>query len=358
MGMFDGSADSMPSSTADVARLLAAPVILVVDASAMSSSVAALVHGYSTLRPDVGVSAVVLNQVGSHGHELLLREALASLGVSVVGALPRDDSLSWRDRHLGLVPVAEQPESVAKSLDRLAATVSSHVDLEAVLALARSAPPARFGSVALPAFHTAVRIGVASGKAFSFTYTDTVEALEAAGAEVVPFDPLAERSLPEALDGVIIGGGFPEVHAAELADNRPLLDDLCARIASGMPTWAECGGLLLLCQSLDGHRMAGILPARAQMTAKLTLGYRLARTTSASPVGPSGTPMRGHEFHYSELDRPGAAMLLESRWGTRPEGWASPKMLATYLHHHPGGDPGRVAAFVATAARASEPAAD
>ena len=350
MGLFDGAADGLPSSTADVARLLAAPVVLVVDASAMSASVAALVHGYRSFDPSVRVAGVILNQVGSAGHETMLREALAATGVEVLGALHRDDRLRWRDRHLGLVPVAERPAEVASALDRLAATVAERVDLAAVRALARSAAPLPAGSVPLPPPGPPCRVAVAAGAAFTFTYSDTVDALRAAGAEVVPFDPLTDTDLPDGTDGLMIGGGFPEVHAAALADNRPLLDRLAAAVADGVPTWAECGGLLLLCQEIDGHRLAGALPARATMTGRLTLGYRTAVTATATPIGPAGTELRGHEFHYSTVDPPGDALVLDSRFGRRPDGWAGPDLLATYLHHHPGGDPGPLAAFAARCA--------
>lgn len=346
MGLYDGASDGRLSSTADVARLLDAPVVLVVDASAMSASVAALVHGYATFDPSVRVGGVILNQVGSDGHELLLREALAPLGIPVLGALRRDDDLRWRDRHLGLVPVAEQPDRVGRALDRLAGHVTARVDLEAVVALARSAPDTAAGPVTLPPPGPRVTVAVAAGRAFTFTYTDTIDAMEAAGADVVAFDPLVDRCLPEGIDGLIIGGGFPEVHAAELADNSGLIADLRRTVRAGTPTWAECGGLLLLAEELDGHPMAAVVPARAAMTGRLTLGYRTATIGVPTPLGGPGTTLTGHEFHYSTVTPAGRALTLSGRFGDRDEGWATPDLLATYLHHHPGGDPGRVAAFV------------
>jgi cobyrinic acid a,c-diamide synthase len=375
MGLFDGSADGTPSSTADIARMLDAPVVLVVDAGAMSGSVAALVHGFATFDPSVRLGGVVLNQVGSPAHEVQLREALAPLGRPVLGALRRDDRLTWRDRHLGLVPVAERPAVVGEALDRLAAAVAEQMDLEAVIRLAATAPPMTVGPVPLPAPPTAaaaagpagapevgaegawsadrpaLRIAVAAGAAFTFTYTDTLDALVAAGAEPVPFDPLRDGALPEGVDGLIAGGGFPEVYAGELAANRPMLDDVRRRVLGGLPTWAECGGLLWLCRTLDGQPMAGVVPAGARMTDRLTLGYRSATVEAPSPIGAPGSVVRGHEFHYSTVEPAGDALLFRSRFGERTDGFATPTLLATYLHHHPGGDPTAVARFVETCRR-------
>jgi cobyrinic acid a,c-diamide synthase len=358
MGLFDGSADGTVSSTADVARLIDAPVVLVVDAGAMSGSVAALVHGFATLDPRVRLGGVVLNQVGSPAHEVQLREALAPLGYPVLGALRRDDRLTWRDRHLGLVPVAERPAAVTEALDRLAAAVAEQIDLEAVLRLAATAPALPVGEVPLPsraepgASGERVRIAVAAGAAFTFTYTDTLDALRAAGVEPVPFDPLRDEVLPDGITGLIAGGGFPEVYAADLAGNRPMLDDVRRRVEGGLPTWAECGGLLWLCRTLDGQPMAGVVPADAEMTGRLTLGYRTATVTASSPIGAPGVVVRGHEFHYSTVSPAGDALLFRSRFGERPDGFATPTLLATYLHHHPGGDPSAVAHFVAACQRA------
>ncbi|MHB1536577.1 MAG: cobyrinate a,c-diamide synthase [Acidimicrobiales bacterium] len=345
MGLFDGASDGVPSSSAEVARMLDAPVLLVVDASAMSESVAALVHGYVSFDPRIRVGGVILNQVGSSGHETLLREALTPSGIPVLGVLHRDERLAWRDRHLGLVPVTEDPAAIGAALDRLADAVAASVDLEAVVALASSAPRRTAAAVPLPRRGTPFRAAVAGGAAFSFTYTDTVDALEAAGAEVVGFDPLHAMRLPERSDALLIGGGFPEVHAGALAANAPMLAAIAAAVASGTPTWAECGGLLLLGRTLDGRPMAGALAIDACMTGQLTLGYRHATTRVASPLGPAGTAFRGHEFHYSRTEPAGDALTLTSRWGTRTEGHARPSLLASYLHYHPGGDPSLIAAF-------------
>jgi cobyrinic acid a,c-diamide synthase len=347
MGLFDGAADGTPSSTADVARLLDAPVLLVVDADAMAGSVAAVVHGFATLDPHLRLAGVVLNRVASDGHEAMLREALAPVGVPVLGALRRDDRLVWRDRHLGLVPIAEEPEAVERSLAALAAAIADRLDLETVVALAETAPRVAVDHVTMPSpGGRPVRVAVAAGRAFTFTYTDTLDAFAAGGADIVPFDPLTDGQLPDAIDGLIVGGGFPEVHAARLADNEPLLAAVRRAVTAGMPTWAECGGLLWLTQSLDGRRMARVLPANARMTDTLTLGYREATTTVASPLGPAGTCLRAHEFHYATSEPAGDAIDMRSRFGRGRTGFATRTLLASFLHHHPGGDPSAVAAFL------------
>jgi cobyrinic acid a,c-diamide synthase len=360
MGLFDGSSDpSEPErgSTAECARLLDAPVVLVVDAGGMSRSVAAMVAGFAHFDPRIRMGGVILNRVGSDGHETLLREALAPLGIPVLGALRRDDAFAWRDRHLGLVPVVEQRGSVLESVARLGAAVERHCDLEAIVALARSAPaldvaddPSEDQRGRSPSPGRRPRIGIAGGVAFSFVYPDNLEALEAAGAELVPFDPRTDQRLPDALDGLYAGGGFPEVFAPELAANRPLLDDVREAAARGLVTLAECGGLLWLSRSLDGHAMAGVVPADAVMTDRLSLGYRRAVARRDSPLAEAGTRLRGHEFHYSTIDPSGDALDLTGRFGQGPGGFASPRLMASYLHLHFGADPVPAQRFVATCA--------
>jgi cobyrinic acid a,c-diamide synthase len=341
MGLFDGAGSTPMASTAHVATLLQAPVLLVVDASAMSASVAAVVHGFSTFDPQVAIAGVVLNRVGSDRHEALLRAALAPLGIPVVGALRRDDGFGWRDRHLGLIPVIERPRQVEASLDRLAIAIGAQMDLALVQRLAAAAP-----SIEAPDTPTAppggrCRLGVAAGPAFSFGYADNLELVASAGAELIAFDPLRDAALPPHIDGLIAGGGFPEVFAPTLADNRPLLADTRRQVANGLVTWAECGGLLWLAAQLDGHRLCGAIDARGQMSDRLTLGYRTATFRTATPFGPAGTVVRGHEFHYSSLDPPGDALSFQGLNGSSAAhgGWASPTLLASYLHLHLAGTP-------------------
>lgn len=376
MGLFDGASWSPGSapgsdgagstrggtaSTAEVAALLQAPTILVVDASAMSTSVAAVVHGFHTYDPDVALSGIILNRVGSPHHELLLREALEPIiehGVPVLGVLHRDDTLTWRDRHLGLVPVIERPAEVAEAVDRLAQAIARSVDLDAIVSVARSAPDLtadRIGSLTetrrvVPAGES-VRIAVPGGRAFSFAYPDNVTRLVEAGAEIVPFDPLVDPRLPDGTAALYAGGGFPEVYTQALSSNRPLLADVRRRIEGGMVTWAECGGLLWLCRCLDGHGLCGAIEAEAAMTGRLSLGYRRARARSGNPVAARGETLRGHEFHYSTVDPAGSALDLEGRTGTAVAGYSTPTLLASYLHLHLGADPGPAERFVSTAHR-------
>ncbi len=363
MGLFDGSAgasaggprpagpEAATASTAELATLLDAPVVLVVDAAGLSGSAAAVVHGFRSWDPTLAMAGVVLNRVASDSHEAMLRAALAPVGVPVLGVVRRDDRLRWRDRHLGLVPVVEDEPGVRGRLEALADVVDHDCDIDAVLALARSSPPITVGDPPAARPSGRARVAVVGGRGFSFSYPDNLELLEQAGAELVPVDPEIDAALPEAIDAIYAGGGFPEVYAATLAGNRPLLDQVADRVAEGMVTWAECGGLLWLARSIDGHAMARAVEADARMTGNLTLGYRRAVTAVDTPLAAAGTLLRGHEFHYSELDPPGDALAWEGRHGRGRGGFASPTLLASYLHLHLASDPRRAERFVAAATR-------
>lgn len=350
MGLYDGAVDSTPSSTADVARLIDAPVVLVVDGSAMSASVAALVRGYRDHDPEVRLAGVILNRVSHERHRQLLVEALETIDVAVLGCVGDNDALTWRDRHLGLVPVEEQPTEVGERLARLATVIAESCDLDALMRVAASAPLLQTSAPATAEHVADVRVAVAGGAAFSFVYRDNVEALAAAGAEIIDFDPLVDERLPAGIDALVVGGGFPEVFAHRLTENAGLLADVRSRVGGGLVTWAECGGLLWLAQSLDDRPLAGVVDATAEMTLRLTLGYRTATASADNPLLPAGSTVRGHEFHYSTVEPGGDALELNSRFASRNEGFSSPTMLATYLHQHLGGDPRPAERLVRTAA--------
>jgi cobyrinic acid a,c-diamide synthase len=353
MGLFDGVGSGGRGSTAEVAARLEAPVVLVVDASGMSGSVAALVHGYDdTLRRrhGRGLAGVVLNRVGSPSHTALLTEALAA-GPPVLGALGRDPALTWRDRHLGLVPVVEHPGAVARAVDRLGAAVADGVDLAAVQALARSAPGLGAGPLrpARPVPGGPVPVAVLGGPAFSFAYPDNLERLVEAGAELHTVDPRHDEALPAGVRALYAGGGYPEVYVAELSANQALRADVAARVGAGLTTWAECGGLLWLSRALDGRPQCAVVPATASMTARITVGYATATVQVPNPVAPVGAVLVGHELHYAAVEPAGRALHLEGRGGPRDGGWAAPHLLASFLHLHCGADPTPVESFLGTA---------
>lgn len=368
MGLYDGAAGQGElASTAQAAQLLRAPVVLVVDASSQSRSVAALVHGFASWDPRVRVAGVILNKVASDRHEELLREALDASGVPVLGALRRDVRVSAPSRHLGLVPAAERRPDALASVAELAELVRAGCDLEALLALARSAPPltaapwdaaaavrpagGRPGS-AVPAPERPVAgrpvVAVAGGAAFTFSYAEHAELLGAAGADVVPFDPLRDERLPDGTAGLVVGGGFPEEYAPELSANGPLREAVSALVASGAPVSAECAGLLYLARELDGLPMCGVLDAAARMSERLTLGYREAVALSDNVLAVAGTRVRGHEFHRTVIE-PGAG--ASPAWGlTRPErrveGFVHEGVHASYLHVHWAAEPSLARRFV------------
>ncbi|WP_411136300.1 cobyrinate a,c-diamide synthase [Streptomyces sp. C10] len=383
MGLFDGASGMGElSSTAHVAKLLRAPVVLVVDASSQSRSVAALVHGFASWDPEVRLAGVILNKVGSDRHEELLREAMDSSGVPVLGALRRDGRAGTPSRHLGLVPVAERRSDALESVAELAARVREGCDLEALLALARTVPElpdapwdpaAELGPVRgvgvgpqRPTGQTLAQaegaaapekplIAVAGGAAFTFSYAEHAELLAAAGAEVAPFDPLRDEHLPPGTQGLVIGGGFPEMYAPDLSANAPLRAAVAALAASGAPVSAECAGLLYLSRSLDGKPMCGVLPAEARMTERLTLGYREAVALRDNALAAAGTRVRGHEFHRTVLE-PGAG--ADPAWGLthperRVEGFVAGGVHASYLHVHWAAEPSLAGRLVASAARSA-----
>lgn len=352
MGLFDGAAARGEfASTAHVARLLAAPIVLVVDASGAGRSVGALVHGFAGFDPSVRIGGVVFNRVGSDRHAALLCETVEPMGIPVLGMIHRQDSLAVPSRHLGLVPAAERTAEAAAVVENLGRAVAASIDLDAVLRLARTAAPLPDTPQARADPATPqVRIAMATGSAFTFGYAEHPELLRAAGAEVVMFDPLTDEDLPPDVDGLVIGGGFPEAHAVNLSANVAMRSRVAELARSGAPVIAECAGLLYLGRSLDGHKMCGILDADAVMTERLTLGYREAVAPVDSAFAPAGTRVSGHEFHRTTVTA-GTGVQPAWQWRTHretvSEGIIHSGVHASYLHLHWAGIPGAAERIVA-----------
>jgi cobyrinic acid a,c-diamide synthase len=350
MGLFDGSdGKSDRGSTAEMAKLLGLPVILVIDASAMARSAAALIHGYSSFDPDLGVAGVILNNIGGETHAGMIRDAVAG-AVPILGALPRVKDLVVPERHLGLhLPHEARSEYV----EELATLIEAHIDLDALLsssAIERLPAPQ-----AAPTIPPRARLAVARDEAFCFYYSDNLELLEQAGAELVPFSPIDEP-LPDKIDGIYLGGGYPELHADKLADNKTTRDAIHEFASAGGPIYAECGGLMYLAQTLEinakSHPLCGVLPFSTTMPAPLAIGY-VEVTTTQGPFGP-GQTARGHLFHHSAIAGDPATdrcyTIKNSRGEETQEGYLVNNVLASYAHLHLASNPALAAAFVAQCA--------
>ncbi|GAW49198.1 MULTISPECIES: cobyrinate a,c-diamide synthase [unclassified Nocardioides] len=340
MGLYDGRVGGEGfSSTAHVAALTGSPVVLVIDISRSSRSIGAVVHGMATFDPRVEVAGVILNKAGSPRHA---QEVASSIGLPVLGTIGRDDAFAAPSRHLGLVPAAERDEAT-HALDRLADHVAQTVDLDAVLRIARSAadlsadPWDPVAEVHAPSGARPV-VAMAGGRAFTFRYTETEELLRAAGCDVATFDPLTDQALPAGTSGLYLGGGFPEVHALALAANTALREDLRVAVADGIPTVAECAGLLYLCSTVDDAPMVGALAAEARMTPRLTLRYPTATAATDSLLTRADEQVSGHEFHRTHT-RPQAGDTPAWTIDGDRVGFATPTLHASYLHTHWAGHP-------------------
>ncbi|TQF67045.1 cobyrinate a,c-diamide synthase [Rhodococcus spelaei] len=352
----DGMGGAAEGSTAQVAGLLGAPVVLVVDARGHSQSLAAVLHGFATYDSGVRIGGVILNRVGSARHEQVLRQACDRVGVQVLGVVPRLAELAVPSRHLGLITAVEHGRAATAAVDAMTELIAAHVDLVAVRALARSA-------VTVPAWDPHVEVGepvpgapvvaVAGGAAFTFGYAEHRELLEAAGARVHVFDPAVDQ-LPDGVAALVLPGGFPEEHAADLAANTALLTTVRELARRGMPIHAECAGLLYLARRLDGHPMAGVIGVDATFGSALTLGYREAVALGESVLFEPGQRVVGHEFHRTALEAT-AVSGWPPAWGWRAadasvrEGFTGGGVHASYLHTHPAGSPASVRRFVSAA---------
>ncbi len=369
MGLFDGRigpavTTAAAGSTAHVAGLLGAPVILVVDARGQSHSIAALLHGFSTFDTATRVAGVILNRVGSPRHEQVLRQACEQAGVPVLGAIPRTAELEVPSRYLGLVTAVEYGRRARLAVDAMTSLVARHVDLAAVAAVAgiRAADAPWDPATAVgEAPGGRATVALAAGKAFSFGYAEHAELLRAAGAQVVEFDPLSDR-LPAGTDAVLLPGGFPEQFTAELSANDVVRRQINELDAAGGPIHAECAGLIYLAAELDGHPMCGVLAGSARFTSTLTLAYRDAVAMADSPLYRVGQRVVGHEFHRTAVT---FTASYQAAWAYRDgddaaapvrDGVVHAGVHASYLHTHPAAAPGAVRRFVAHAAARTRPA--
>lgn len=395
MGLYDGKdPSSNTGSTAEIAMLTDTPVLLVVDVRSMARSAAAIVLGFQQLEPGLRIAGVIVNRCGSAGHYRMVKTAIEQMcGVPVLGWLPRDEQLRVPERHLGLVPAVERGE-LEPLFQQMAARVAEGADLDKIFELACAASPVEPGqqqlscpddmhaedvqggdnllqqslgaeAIVLPPGSERPVIAVARDAAFNFYYEDNLELLQAAGAAIAYFSPLAGESIPAGASGVYLGGGFPEEFAAAIAANKTFLEDLRRAARQDMPIFAECGGYMVLARTLTDrsgqqHMMAGLIPADVRMQERrAALGYREARALQDCLLLKAGETLRGHEFHYSvmsfEEETYSFAYETKGLRGSTREGYASGQLMAGYTHIHLASHPpaagrwvGACVAFAAT----------
>lgn len=354
MGLYDGGKKGI-SSTAEIAKMLKAPVVLVIDTRSMGESAAALALGFKTYDSEVDFRGVLLNRLGSDNHERMIVEALERLEIPIIGCIHRDDRMQSPERHLGLTPVTEIDPTEA--LRVIQSVVEESVDLEAFKKVAESAPVLSFEEEEVGAKEKVARIGVAYDEAFSFYYPASLAALEKVGADIVYFSPLRDREIPE-VDALLFGGGFPEMFLADLEQNESMKESIRAVAKEGMPIYAECGGLMYLCESItdfDGHvhQTVGLVPAVTVMQQKLQrVGYVTATMQRDTILGIEGEALRGHEFHFSTMeptveDFPWAFSFVGGRMPkAHLGGYAKDNILASYLHLNFAGSESAATHFV------------
>ncbi len=345
MGLFDGfSATELTGSTADCARLLRLPVILIVDAKGMAGSIAPLVKGFTEFNREVEISAVIANNVGSKGHTKILAEALAAAGLPpLLGGLPQNPDFKLKERHLGLTPFLENAKA-SVWFDTLAAAVEEFIAIDKLLEIVHSERPQPPQNPQPAPPKTKIRLALARDSAFHFYYPDNLFLLRQAGFEIVEFSPLSDRVLPEGCRLLLLGGGFPEMFAAELAENRSMRQAIKDFADNDGMIYAECGGFMYLGESLTDSEgrsfpMCSVIPGKSRMTPKLrSLGYRDVTTLDETPFGPAGTGMRGHEFHWSEMELgqpcPPLYRQLSRRGVEKLCGVRFNNVLASYIHLH------------------------
>ena len=351
MGLYDGGRGSI-SSTAEISKLLDAPVVLVIDAKSMGTSAAAVALGFREFDKTVNLAGVILNRLGSDSHKQMIVDALDSLGIKCLGAIRRNDEFTLPERHLGLVPTTEN--RAVDALNKICAAVEAQVDVDALINLARNAAPLQSSCPKSLVPSPLTTIGVARDEAFSFYYDASLKEIERLGAQIVYFSPLNDTTLPK-VDGLIIGGGFPEMFAARLEQNKSLRAEIHDAAEAGLPILAECGGFMYLMRELvdfDGRHfeMCGVLDGVAAMTDKLqTVGYVEAELLRDCAIGRAGDVIRAHEFHFSTAQTSGDKIFKCTRLRTGKEyfaGSARKNLVASYLHIHFAGCPAVAKNFV------------
>ncbi len=343
MGLYDGGRGGV-SSTAEIAKLLDAPVVLIIDAKSMGTSAAAIALGFREFDRSVKLAGVILNRVGSDSHEKIITDALATLNIKCFGALRRNDEFTLPERHLGLVPTSEN--HAVDALKKICAAVESQIDIDALIALAKNSSPLK-NFIRAEKFFPTVRIGIARDEAFNFYYDAGLRELERLGAEIIFFSPLNDEHLPK-VDGLIIGGGFPEIFAARLEQNKKLREEIFHAAEEGLPIFAECGGFMYLMRKLvdfDGKsfEMCGVFDGAATMTNRLqTVGYVEAEILRECVLGSAGEKFWAHEFHFSTAETSDEKIFHCKRLRTGNEyfaGAAKKNVVASYLHLHFAGCP-------------------
>jgi cobyrinic acid a,c-diamide synthase len=353
MGMFDGmSGTDGFGSTADISKELKAPVILIINAASMARSAAALVYGFNNYDPDVKLAGVIINQVKSPMQEKMIKEALREMNMPVIGSIPREVNLKLKERHLGLVPLGEKSLEV-EYMQNLADLIIKYVDLEFLEKIMEKAPvqeaPGPENSLTLKPQEKKPNIGIAWDEAFLFYYQDALDLAKVYGLNLIPFSPLHDPDLPPDLDGLWLGGGFPELHLDTLSQNQSIMEAIRKFARSGKPIYAECGGYMYLGETIrdfnsNSYPVVGLIPMVSEMTSRLqNMGYRQGVFQTNNFLGPKGTSVHGHEFHYSQVsfktNPQHAYQLFKGDSADRLEGFARDNIVASYLHLHFSGHP-------------------
>ena len=352
MGLYDGGRGGI-SSTAEISKLLSAPVVLVIDAKSMGTSAAAVALGFRDFDRTINFAGVILNRLGSDSHKKMIVDALDKLGIKCFGAIKRNDEFILPERHLGLVPTTEN--NSVDVIKKICAAVEEQVDVDALIQCAMSNEQCVMRNAqCVIKISPTIKIAVAKDEAFNFYYGESLKELERLGAEIIFFSPLNDEHLPE-VDGLIIGGGFPEMFAARLEQNKNIRAEIFRAAQAGLPIFAECGGFMYLMKNLvdfndKSFEMCGVLDGSATMTNKLqTVGYVEAEILSDCVIGRTGDKIRAHEFHFSTATLTGEKIFKCRRMRTGKEyfaGAAKKNLVASYLHIHFAGCPDAAKNFV------------